>query len=232
MDAVAKRETPEAGRARPANGRWAGSYLVGIVALGSGAALIIYILARISLVAGFAFAVFLQAIASGTVWARVSPIERRRLSKIATVGLLSGVLATGMYDLTKFVLSHLGSTVYNPFEANRMFGIALLGPTASQLSAYTLGGAFHAFNGVMFGVAFAFLLGRRGIVAGIAWGFFLEAFQLTLFPGWLHLKAFQEFAQVSALSHVAYGAILGLLCKHWLGGSLGVQRIASRTRNG
>lgn len=199
-----------------------GRHVLGIVALASGAALITYILARISLVGGLGLAVLVQIVASVAVLSRVSPTERIRLFRIALVGLLSGVLATSAYDLTKFALSQLDTTVYNPFQAIRMFGIALLGPAASPISEFTIGAAYHTFNGVMFGVGFAFLLGRRGVLAGITWGFFLEAFQLALFPGWLHIGAFQEFAQVSALSHLVYGAVLGLLCKQWLGGSLGV----------
>jgi hypothetical protein len=193
-----------------------GRYVLGILALGSGAALITYIVAGISLVVGFAFAVLLQVAGSAIVWLRASPSKRRHLSRIALVGLSSGVLASAMYDLTKFLLSHFDSMVYNPFDVIRTFGVALLGASAPPMSAYSAGATFHMFNGVMFGLGFAFLFGRRGVLAGIAWGFFLEAFQLALFPGWLHIKAFQEFAQVSALSHVVYGAVLGLLCSHWL----------------
>jgi hypothetical protein len=43
----------------------------------------------------------------------------------------------------------------------------------------------------------------------MAWGAVLEVFQLTLYPGWLDIRAYQEFAQISALSHLAYGATLG-----------------------
>ncbi len=202
--------------------RVSGNYLLGIAAMASGAGVITYILARISLLGGFGLAVLVQIVAFVTVWSQASLIERGRLSRIASAGLLSGVLATSIYDLTKFALSHLDATVYDPFQAIRMFGIALLGPSASAISGYSVGAAYHTFNGVMFGVGFAFLLGRRGVLAGIAWGFFLEAFQLALFPGWLHIEAFQEFARVSALSHLAYGAVLGLLCKQWLGGTLGL----------
>jgi hypothetical protein len=132
-----------------------------------------------------------------------------------------------MYDLTKFILSHLDSTLYNPFEAIRIFGVVLVGKSASSMTTYLVGAGYHGFNGIMFGIAFAFLFGRRGVVAGIAWGFFLEAFQLALFPGWLNIKAYQEFAQVSALSHLAYGTVLGLACQHWLG----APRIGSKIGN-
>lgn len=208
---------PHISRGREALVSWGNRRLLGIVALGSGAALIAYILAGISLLGGIAFAVLAQAGAYFTVWSRASPEARERLSRIALVGLLAGVLATAMYDLTKFTLSHLESSVYNPFEAIQMFGIVLMGTSTSPMTTYLVGTAYHGFNGIMFGVAFAFLFGQRGLTAGIAWGFFLEAFQLALFPGWLTIKAYQEFAQISALSHLAYGAALGLACQHWLG---------------
>ena len=45
------------------------------------------------------------------------------------------------------------------------------------------------------------------------WGLFLETFQLTLYPGWLDIRTYSEFATISALSHVVYGATLGLLAR-------------------
>lgn len=65
--------------------------------------------------------------------------------------------------------------------------------------------AYHVLNRATFGAAFALLMPRREIVTGIIWGLFREAFQLAFFPGWLGKTAYREFAQVSALSHMAYG---------------------------
>ena len=48
---------------------------------------------------------------------------------------------------------------------------------------------------------------------GALWGLFLEAFQLTLYPDWLGIRFVDEFVRISALSHLAYGASLGLIAR-------------------
>ena len=53
-------------------------------------------------------------------------------------------------------------------------------------------------------------------MAGIAWGLFLEALQLTFYPGWLQLRSIGEFVQVSVFGHLIYGAVLGALTRRWL----------------
>jgi hypothetical protein len=151
-----------------------------------------------------------------TVWWRASGEERTWVARTAGTGALAGVLATVAYDVTKFGLSHLEASTYDPFAVLRTFGVVIAGPATPVGAAYAIGAVYHTLNGVAFGVAFAFLLGRRGLLAGVVWGLFLEAFQLTLFPGWLNVQAFQEVAQISALSHLVYGAVLGHLCHRWL----------------
>jgi len=36
---------------------------------------------------------------------------------------------------------------------------------------------------------------------------------LGLYPGWLHIKAYGEFAQMSMVGHVVYGSVLGVLAR-------------------
>jgi hypothetical protein len=70
----------------------------------------------------------------------------------------------------------------------------------------------------MFGVAYVFLFARDGAISagralgtGVAWGIFLELFQLTLYPGWLDIRTYEEFVTISALGHIVYGATLGTI---------------------
>jgi len=83
-----------------------------------------------------------------------------------------------------------------------------------------VGLGFHLTNGLSFGLAFALLFGLwsaqhagRALLLGIAWGLFLETFQLALYPGWMNIKFLDEFRQVSFASHVVYGASVGLLVR-------------------
>ena len=43
---------------------------------------------------------------------------------------------------------------------------------------------------------------------GIGWGLFLEAFQLTLYPGWLDIRLYQEFATISTVVTSVGAALL------------------------
>jgi hypothetical protein len=197
------------------------SKILGFGMLFSGAALVVHILTGISLHFTLALAATLLACAAGLIWRRATVDQRRRLGKIARLGLLSGVLATIAYDATKFALSQLDPSPYNPFEATRVFGLLLAGQSAPVPAIYAVGTAFHLLNGVAFATAFCFLFGRRSSIwAGVAWGLFLEMFQLTLYPGWLSVKFLSEFMQISALSHVAYGSVLGLSARYGLGSDL------------
>lgn len=185
----------------------------GVATLSGGAALVIHILSGISLRLGLAVAAAALAGAGRSVWRRASTTQRGHLRRALNVGVISGLVATAVYDLTRTLLSQLDTSPYDPFEAVRMFGVVLVGPSAPQALGYAAGTGFHLVNGVAFAVAFCLLFGPRGVVAGIGWGLFLELFQITLYPGWLDIQAYREFAQISALSHVAYGATLGTVSR-------------------
>ena len=180
-----------------------------MAALFSGAALLTHILVGVSLGIALAFGASMLVAAVCLVWWKAPVQERVRLVRFARIGIVAGVTATIAYDTSKFLLSRWDPSPYNPFEALRTFGVLLVGSTAPEAAVFGAGTAFHLLNGVAFGVAFCFLFGQRGILAGVTWGVFLELFQLTLYPGWLDIRFYAEFAQISALSHIVYGGVLG-----------------------
>lgn len=179
------------------------------MATSSGAALVVHILSGVSLPLGLAVAGTLILLVGGWVWGRASEDQKRSLGLLIRAGLGAGLVATVIYDTTRTALSRLDPSPYNPFEALRAFGSALIGTESSQTLVMAAGAAFHLLNGLAFGVAFCLLFARRSVLQGVAWGLFLELFQLTLYPGWLDISAYREFVQISALSHIAYGATLG-----------------------
>lgn len=191
---------------------------LGMFALFSGAALVIHIISGFSLRLALVGSAGIVTLAVASLWRRVDATRRSRFVRLLWVGASSGILATLAYDASRYVLSLWDASPYNPFEAIRMFGILLAGREAAPASVYTAGSAFHLFNGTSFGVGYAFLFGRRGILAGILWGLFLETFQITLYPGWLDIRAYREFVQISAFSHVVYGSVLGFVCQRRLAG--------------
>jgi len=207
-------------RARPLGSQeWIRLLLAG-GALFSGAALLAHILTGVPLRAvliGFGCVV---VVAGRVIWRRTPPILRPMLARVIRVGAGAGCVATVAYDSSKALLSRLDPTPYDPFEAIRVFGVLLSG-SSSPAAAYPVGALYHLLNGVAFGVGFCLLLGRRGILAGMAWGLGLECFQLWLYPGWLHIKLYREFAQFSMLGHLVYGSVLGLLCRRALSRPVG-----------
>ncbi len=189
--------------------------IVAAAALFSGVALLSHIVFALSLPLAAAVMGGIVAVVCAVTW-RQTPVQARDLLKRLVIkGAVAGLIATGAYDTSKALLSRFDPSPYNPFEVIFVFGMLLTNAKAPVL-VYAAGAAFHLFNGVAFGVSFCMLLGRRGILSGIAWGLALECFQLSLYPGWLGITFYREFAQISALGHVVYGAVLGELCRRAL----------------
>jgi hypothetical protein len=197
-----------------------GGRVVGVAALFSGVALLCTILFEMSLPLGLLTIGGTLGVLTAVALARLPQSDRARVRSSAISGVTAGLVATLFYDVVKSVLSTLDPSPYNPFEAFRIFGELLLGPGAPTTMVHTAGVTLHVINGSSFGVAYAVLLGAEGglsaraaLARGLGWAVFLEMFQLTLYPGWLDIRAYEEFVAISALAHLAYGVVLGLLCR-------------------
>jgi hypothetical protein len=190
--------------------------LLGIGALFSGIALLAHILAGISLRFALALTLGLLTLTLLLLWQRTSTEERSPMMRRTIVGLVSGLLATASYDSAKFALSQWDPSPYNPFEAIHLFGLLLAGSSASNLVVNAAGTLFHLVNGISFGLAFCLLVERPGLLSGIGWGLFLAVLQITLYPGWTPMNFYQEFATISAISHVLYGIVLGYASRYGL----------------
>lgn len=189
---------------------------VGVAMLFSGAALLAHILWAVALPLALAFTASLLGLTVWLVWRRAPAAGRRALAVRVLIGLGVGLVGTVAYDLSRFLLAQLDPSPYNPFEAIRVFGLLLVGATAPPTTVMAAGFGFHVLNGAAFGIAYCFLFGRRGLLTGVAWGLFLELFQITLYPGWLDIRAYREFAMISAAGHLIYGAVLGFGCREML----------------
>lgn len=191
--------------------------VAGVASLANGVALVVHIVGGLPL-GGLLVVVWSVAVVAILAMAAVGgPRMRATLVRAIAVGLVVGLVATLAYDATKAFLSQLDPSPYDPFETTRVFGRILIGSAASPVAITVVGWAFHLMNGATFAIAFACLFARsgrigrwRGIATGIGWGLFLETFQLVLFPGWLSIGFIDEFRRISFLSHIVFGAILGL----------------------
>lgn len=191
--------------------------VLGVAALASGAALVTHIVSGVSLRLALGLAAGIVGLAVWLVWRRAAPEGRAVVARRTRVGLGVGFAATVAYDLARFLLSRWDPSPYDPFEAIWAFGVRLAGATAPPGLVYTAGAVFHLVNGLSFGVAFCLLVARPGVLVGILWGFGLELFQLSLYPGWLDIRFYREFVQISVLAHAVYGLALGLGCRQALG---------------
>jgi hypothetical protein len=187
-------------------------------ALASGAALVVAILASLSL--GWTLA-GVGITASGMMavaWTRTTAVNRAWLAKRMRTGLWIGVVATVCYDVIRIVIVSALQLRLRPFETIPLFGRSILGSQADPAAAWAAGGVYHYLNGVTFAVSYCILLGGRDWKFGLIWALGLESFMLALYPGWLHLDRVlvQELTLVSISGHAAYGSSLGLLSQRLL----------------
>lgn len=199
---------------------------LGTLALFSGVALLLTIIGNVDLRLGVAATTTIMLVAVFVIIRRASPEDRRFAGRSLRAGIVSGVAATFTYDVAKFLLARLDPSPFDPFHAVHVFGTYLVGTDAPGTLIDAAGIAFHVTNGTAFGVAYAFLFAangaismRRALLTGLGWGLFLETFQITLYPGWLDIRAYQEFVVISALAHLVYGATLGALTRQILIGT-------------
>ncbi|HEX7472378.1 MAG TPA: hypothetical protein VF323_04795, partial [Candidatus Limnocylindrales bacterium] len=168
--------------------------VAGVASLANGLALLLYILGRVPLPLLLAVTWTVAVLALATMGALSEPSNRARLRRYIAIGFAAGIVATLAYDVTKAILSQVDPSPFNPFEATRIFGTILIGVDAPPTLIAIVGWAFHLTNGCTFAIAFGCLFARggrisvrRGILTGMAWGLFLETFQLALYPGWLDI---------------------------------------------
>lgn len=189
----------------------------------SGVALLLNILGGISLALALGVMTALLVVVLAAVLFVSSADSRGWMLRTVAAGIGAGLCATLIYDVSKTVLSQLDPSPFDPFHVISVFGALIVGSNADPALITAAGTAFHLLNGTSFGVAYLFLLARdgritirRALLTGMGWGIFLESFQLTLYPGWLDIRLYQEFVTISALSHLVYGATLGLLARSLL----------------
>lgn len=192
------------------------SWPLALVFLITGLALIVCIFTGISLPLILVLFISFAAIGGSLIYKRLGPSEKKSLRSRLTAGLFGGFLATIAYDLSRYVIYLLFPLHVWPFEAIPLFGQLLIGDHFSNSWILIFGILYHVINGITFGIAYSILFARRGIVAGISWALVLEALMLPIYPGWLGIEFFEEFASISVIGHLAYGCVLGVYCRRYV----------------
>lgn len=189
------------------------SWPLALAFLATGGALLAALFIGISLPWGLALLVSFALVGGGIVYKSVNPSAKKVLQHRVVSGLTGGLLATIAYDSSRYLLYLLFPFHVWPFEAIPLFGQLLVGDHFSKSWTLVFGILYHAANGVAFGAAYSILFATSGWVAGMGWALVLEALMLAVYPGWLGVKFFEEFATISVIGHLAYGFVLGMFCR-------------------
>ncbi len=185
----------------------------GALFLASGAALLVHLVGNISLGAALGVGVTMVSVVGWWVWHRADTTERIRLRQLLTVGLVAGVCATIVYDVSRFALIIITGTAFWPFDIFEIFGRGIVGTDYRGWWVTLIGFAFHVLNGIAFGTAYSIWFGRRGPLAGVGFALVLELFMVSIYPSWLNIAMIGEFLSVSIFGHIAYGLTLGYMAQ-------------------
>lgn len=196
---------------------WRTRVLLSSLFLSTGYALLIYILSGISFPATLCTILATAAIVFALIWRKSKRTNKQDYIKhYFFCGLVTGLIATGLYDASRFLLIRFTGIQFWPFDIFTVFGQSVLQTDDRSIGVIITGVLYHFANGIGFAIAYTLLFGKKGIGAGLLYAFGLELLMVSVYPGWLQMKALDEFLQVSVFGHIVYGISLGYTTKHLL----------------
>lgn len=143
------------------------------------------------------------------------------------IGLWGGLVATLVYDGVRAVVERTAIYGYNWSVPILLFGNWISGQPTTSTTAKVVGWSYHYWNGMCFGIMYALAVGRVRWWWGVAYGIFLEACMLGLFPMFLRVTEKWAFVAISMIGHIAYGVVLGLVVQKY---ALPSHRVAPWTK--
>lgn len=184
-------------------------------AMGSGAALVVTVITRVSLGLTLACAAVCVGAVGWHTWKRLPDAVHPVLLERVRTGLVAGLPATAAYDVARLALVRATGLRIWPFDTFPLFGQAILGSSAPHSATIIVGTMYHYLNGMCFSVGYSVLFRRRFFLWGVAWAMGLEALMLIVYPRWLPAlnRVLGEFTAVSLTGHVAFGLTIGLVAQ-------------------
>ncbi len=135
------------------------------------------------------------------------------------IGAAWGLVSTVGYDAIRPVLVAALQSDFDPYKAMGIFGQLATGRPAGDSIATAVGWTYHFWNGISFGMMFALLRPRGGMIPGLVWAMILQALMMAVYPAFLEARLTDPGFLVSGIiGHGLWGLLLG-----W-----GVARAASR----
>ena len=121
-----------------------------------------------------------------------------------------GLLATLFYDAIRPLLKLIFRFDFNPYRAMPIFGELITGLSQSAPLAIFAGWTYHFWNGISFGMMFALLAPKGGILKGFLWSMALQGLMMWVYPHFLEIRlADPGFLMTGLVGHGLWGVVLG-----------------------
>jgi hypothetical protein len=199
--------TAPVARARPAE------VAFGIALAGtSGAALIAHVFGPLRLSFTAPFVVLPAAcVLSGLILFRSRLYERLHVFSNQLVGGATwGLLATFCYDAIRPLVVWIDQYDFNPYGAIPLFGSLATGLPKTDGVAIGVGWLYHFVNGIEFGMIFALLRPRGGILWGVTWAMALQGLMMLVYPKLIRIGLEDGgFLTAGLAGHAVWGVVLG-----------------------
>ena len=128
-------------------------------------------------------------------------------------GALAGVLATLAYDVIRPPMRWAFGFEYDPFRAVTLFGELITGQTGTAL-AHLAGWTFHAIDGISFGIIFASIFPRGGVLPGLAAAGVLQMLLMLSYPFLVGVPLGNAgFLTMGVVGHAVFGVVLGAVVR-------------------
>ncbi len=132
------------------------------------------------------------------------------------LGALWGLIATAVYDVVRPLLLLVLQLEFDPFRAIRVFGSLITRRPERDLFSQCIGWSYHFWNGISFGMMYALVRPRGGLITGLMWGLALEGLMMATYPSFLRLRLDNPgFLVTSIVGHGLWGIVLGYGLQRW-----------------
>jgi len=186
---------------------------LGVILAGtSGAAIIAHTFGPLDLRFTSSFVVFPSAVILVCVilLARGREARMHEFARLLLVGAAWGLAATLFYDAARPLLKLMFGFSFNPYRAMPLFGSLMTGLPENAPAALVSGWIYHFWNGASFGMMFALVRPRGGIVEGLLWAMVLQALMMAVYPHFLQARlADPGFLWSGIVGHGLWGVVLG-----------------------